>query len=148
VRRDYNDVMFIDEFLTEEFCREHKMFVYRFNKRTNQYEVDNRDFSIIKKKFLFQITNLGQPIISVVDGNFNGKGDLLLTHLFEGVEMQPDYMRATMENIFSIWKKPIHLATVMDGEGKIFTWDGVEFQNAPFGASSSAPIEPVDKDED
>ncbi|MCB0351328.1 MAG: SpoVR family protein, partial [Bdellovibrionales bacterium] len=44
VRRDYNDVTFLDEFLTEEFCHEHKMFVYKFNKRTGQFEVDNRDF--------------------------------------------------------------------------------------------------------
>jgi stage V sporulation protein R len=129
VRRDYNDVTFIDEFLTEEFCHEHKMFVYKFNKRTQQYEVDNRDFSVIKQKFLFQITNGGMPIVSVVDGNFNNKGEMLLTHLHEGVDMQPDYMRATMENLFVIWQKPIHLATVMEGEAKIYKWDGKEFTN-------------------
>ena len=133
VRRDYNDVTFIDEFLTEEFCHEHKMFVYRFNKRTGQFEVDNRDFGVIKKKFLFQITNMGMPIINVVDGNFNGKGELLLTHLFEGVEMQPDYMKATMENIFAIWKKPVNIATVMEGEGRIFSWDGQDYRHQPFG---------------
>lgn len=138
VRRDYNDVTFIDEFLTEDFCHEHKMFVYRFNKRTGQFEVDNRDFSLIKKKFLFQITNMGMPIVSAVDGNFNGKGELLLTHLFEGVEMQPDYMRATMENLLAIWKKPVHLATVMDGESRIYCWDGSEFKNVAFGDSADA----------
>lgn len=127
VRRDYNDVTFIDEFLTEDFCVQHKLFVYKFNKRTGQYEVDTRDFPSIKKRFLFQLTNMGQPIISVVDGNFNKKGELLLTHLFEGVELQPNYMQATMENIYKIWKKPIHLATVMDSEGKIFTYEGKEF---------------------
>ena len=132
VRRDYNDVMFIDEFLTEEFCLQHKLFVYRFNKRTNQYEVDNRDFSIIKQKFLFQITNLGQPIISAVDGNFKGKGELLLTHLFEGVDMQAGYMQATMENLHAIWKAPVHLATVMEGEGRIYTYDGSEFSNEAY----------------
>jgi stage V sporulation protein R len=149
VRRDYNDVTFIDEFLTEEFCREHKMFVYRFNKRTGQYEVDNRDFSIIKKKFLFQITNMGMPIIKVIDGNHNQKGELLLTHLYEGVEMQPDYMRATMENVFAVWQKPVHLATVMDGEAKIYSWNGAEFTNVPLndpGASSGGtqndPMDP------
>lgn len=138
VRRNYNDVTFIDEFLTEEFCREHKMFVYKFNRRTNQYEIDNRDFSVIKQKFLFQLTNLGQPIISVADGNFKGEGHLLLTHLFEGVEMQAKYMQATMENIFKIWQKPVHLATVMDGEGRIFTFDGTDFKNEAFGDMKSA----------
>ncbi len=145
VRRDYNDVTFIDEFLTEDFCHEHKMFVYRFNKRTGQFEVDNRDFSIIKKKFLFQITNMGMPIISVVDGNFNSKGELLLTHLYEGVDMQPDYMKATMENVFAIWQKPVHVATVMEGEGRIYTWDGREFTNSQFGPSKNAASESADE---
>lgn len=137
VRRDYNDVMFIDEFLTEDFCREHKLFVYRFNKRTNQFEVDNRDFSLIKKKFLFQITNLGQPLISFADGNFNNKGELLLTHLYEGVDLQAGYMQATMENIQSIWRKPVHLATVMEGEGRIFTYDGHEFRHEAYDKISA-----------
>jgi stage V sporulation protein R len=137
VRRDYNDVMFIDEFLTESFCKKHKLFVYRFNKRTNQFEVDNRDFSLIKKKFLFQITNLGQPIISVVDGDFNKKEELLLVHLHEGVDLQPSYMQATMENIYGIWKKPVHLATVMEGEGRIFTYDGSEFKSESYDKISS-----------
>jgi len=148
VRRDYNDVTFIDEFLTEEFCHEHRMFVYRFNKRTGQFEVDNRDFNVIKKKFLFQITNMGMPIISAVDGNFNGNGELLLTHLFEGVEMQPDYMKATMENIFAIWRKPVNLATVMDGEGRIYTWDGQDFRHAQFGDVKVAPAENTPDKED
>ncbi len=52
--------------------------------------------------------------------------------------MQPDYMRATMENIFAVWKKPVNLATVMDGEGKIFTWDGNEFRQEQFGNTKTA----------
>lgn len=137
VRKHYNDVTFIDEFLTEEFCVEHKMFVYKFNKRTGQYEVDTRDFSLIKKKFLFQLTNFGQPIISVVDANHNNRGELLLAHLFEGVEMQPDYMQATMKNLCTIWGRPVAVATVLDGDPKIVTFDGSEFKHQSL---SSLPV--------
>lgn len=128
VRRNYNDVTFIDEFLTEEFCVKNKMFVYKFNRRTNQYEVDTRDFAAIKKKFLFQLTNFGQPIISVVDANFHNRGELCLAHLYEGVEMQPDYMQETMKNLFAIWTRPVHVATVLDGERRIVSFDGKEFK--------------------
>ena len=100
------------------------------------------------QKFLFQITNLGQPIISVVDGNFKNSGELLLTHLFEGVDMQAGYMQATMENLHAIWKAPVNLATVMEGEGRIYTYDGSEFTNEAYdkltpeaGASSVTPDE-------
>ncbi|RME17153.1 MAG: SpoVR family protein, partial [Bdellovibrio sp.] len=62
VRRVYNDVMFIDEFLTEEFCVQNKMFVYQFNKRTGRFEINTKDFKAIKAKLLFQLTNFGNPI--------------------------------------------------------------------------------------
>lgn len=132
VRRDYNDVGFIDEFLTEEFCVENKLFVYKFNKKTNKFEIDTRDFKAIKSKLLFQLANFGQPIISAIDSNMNSKGELLLSHLFEGVEMQPDYMKETMTRVFEIWQKPVHIATVLDKEAKIVTYDGQEFQIKDF----------------
>lgn len=137
VRKHYNDVTFIDEFLTEDFCVEHKMFVYKFNKRTGQYEVDTRDFQLIKKKFLFQLTNFGQPIINVVDANHNNRGELLLAHLFEGIEMQPDYMQETMKNLRAIWGRPVAVATVLDGEPKIVSFDGQDFK---FQSLSSLPV--------
>ncbi|MGE0529269.1 MAG: SpoVR family protein, partial [Bdellovibrionales bacterium] len=137
VRKHYNDVTFIDEFLTEDFCVEHKMFVYKFNKRTGQFEVDTRDFKAIKRKLLFQLTNFGQPIISVVDANHNNRGELLLTHLFEGVEMQPDYMQETMKNLFVIWGRPVAVATVLDNEPKIVTFDGADFKQQNL---SSLPV--------
>jgi stage V sporulation protein R len=124
VRKIYNDVTFIDEFLTEEFCVKNKFFVYKFNKRTNQFEVDTRDFKAIKAKLLFQLTNFGQPIIKVLDGNFENRNELLLGHVWEGVDMQPDYLNETMKNLFAIWKRPVSLATVMDGEGHIYRFDG------------------------
>ncbi len=132
VRRDYNDVTFIDEFLTEDFCVRNKMFVYKFNKRTNQFEVDTRDFKAVKAKFLFQLTNFGQPIINIVDANFQNRGELLLAHLYEGVDMQPDFMEATLKNLQSIWRRPVSLVTVMDGEGKVFTHNGKELASTLF----------------
>lgn len=127
VRKHYNDVTFIDEFLTEEFCIEHKLFVYKFNQRTGEFEIDTRDFPLIKKKLLFQLTNFGQPIINVIDANHNNRGELLLAHMFEGIEMQPDYMKATMENLFKVWGRPVHVATVQDKERVIIGFDGKDF---------------------
>lgn len=124
VRRNYNDVTFIDEFLTEDFCIRNKMFVYKFNKRTNRYEVDTRDFPTLKKQLLFQLTNFGQPVIHVEDANFENRGELLLTHRFEGVEMQPDYMYETLKNIQYIWSRPVNLATVIEGQPKLVRFDG------------------------
>ncbi|MCM2280444.1 MAG: SpoVR family protein [Bdellovibrionaceae bacterium] len=128
VRRNYNDVTFIDEFLTEDFCVRNKFFVYKFNKRTGRYEIDTRDFAMIKKQLLFQLTNFGQPIIQVEDANFENRGELLLTHLYEGIEMQPDYMRETLRNLQAIWSRPVNLATVIDNQARLVNFDGKEFK--------------------
>jgi stage V sporulation protein R len=104
------------------------MFVYKFNKRTGRFEVDTRDFPLIKRQLLFQLTNFGQPIIQVEDANFENRGELLMSHLFEGIEMQPDYMRETLKNLQSIWARPVNLATVVDGQSKLIRYDGREFK--------------------
>lgn len=137
IRRNYNDVTFIDEFLTEDFCIRNKMFVYKFNKRTGRYEVDTRDFPLIKKQLLFQLTNFGQPIIQVEDANYENRGELLLTHMFEGIDMQPDYMRETLKNLQAVWARPVNLATVQDGQPKLYRFDGREYKE--FGMQGSEP---------
>ncbi|MGH7890222.1 MAG: SpoVR family protein, partial [Thermodesulfobacteriota bacterium] len=78
VRRFYNDITFIDEFLTEEFCREHGLFTYNFNRSTGMYEIESRDFKKIKEKLLFLLTNCGRPIIEIMDGNYMNRGELYL----------------------------------------------------------------------
>lgn len=138
VRRNYNDVTFIDEFLTEDFCIRNKFFVYKFNKRTGRYEIDTRDFPMIKKQLLFQLTNFGQPIIQVEDANFENRGELLLTHLFEGIEMQPDYMRETLRNLQAIWSRPVNLATVIDNQPRLIHFDGKEFREVVLQAAEPA----------
>jgi stage V sporulation protein R len=127
IRKIYNDVTFIDEFLTEDFCVRNKMFVYKLNKETNKFEVDTRDFKAIKSQLLFQMTNFGQPIIKIENANFENRGELLIQHVHEGLDLQPNYMDATMQNLFKIWKRPVNLITIMDNEPQLFRFDGKEY---------------------
>jgi stage V sporulation protein R len=74
VRRHYNDVTFIDEFLTPDFVRRHGLFTYEYDRRSGQYVISDRDFAAVKEKLLFMMTNFGQPWIEVTDGNFLNRG--------------------------------------------------------------------------
>ena len=65
----------------------------------------------------------------------------MLAHLFEGVELQPDYMNATLQNLQSIWKRPVNLATVMDKEGRIFRYDGKEMSSLAFNSLPKSEAE-------
>lgn len=127
VRKIYNDVTFIDEFLTEEFCIKNKMFVYKLDKETNKFVVDTTNFKAIKSQLLFQLANFGQPVIKIEDANFENRGELLLVHSHEGLDLQPNYMDQSMRNLFAIWKRPINLVTMMENERAMFRFDGKNY---------------------
>ncbi len=126
VRRHYNDVTFIDEFLTAEFAIEQKLFVYGWSDKRNQWEILDREFRKVKDKLLHQITNFGQPIIEVVDGNFENRGELLLVHRHDGIDLQPDYAKETLRSLVSLWRRPVNLVTRIEGKGMMLGFDGKE----------------------
>jgi stage V sporulation protein R len=124
VRRLYNDITFIDEFLTEDFARRNKMFSYIFNKKTSRWEIESREFKKIKQRLLDQLTNFGQPFIYIKDGNFKNRSELLLHHKFHGVELRNDYARGVLEALFRIWRRPVNIETMYEGKGVLLTFDG------------------------
>jgi stage V sporulation protein R len=144
VRKYYNDVTFIDEFLTEDFCVRNKLFVWGFNQKTQQFEINTRDFPAIKAKLLFHMTNFGQPIIKVADANFENRGELLLAHTHEGIDLQPDYIEPVMRSMQKIWSRPVNLATVMDNVKQLYRFDGNEFKSFPIEGPSQGVEEPND----
>jgi stage V sporulation protein R len=123
-RKHYNDVTFIDEFLTAEFCIEQKLFVYGFNEKGNRWEIVDREFQKVKRKLLQQLTNFGQPIIEVVDGNFENRGELLLAHRHDGVDLRVDYAKDTLTNLQAMWRRPVAIVTRVDGKGVLMRFDG------------------------
>lgn len=127
VRKLYNDVTFIDEFLTPEFVLENKLFTFRYNRDSDLYEIASREFKEIKEKLLFRLTNFGQPFIYVEDGNYNNRGELYLRHRHEGVDLKMDYARDTMRNLHKIWTRPIHLETLIDDKKRLLSFDGSDF---------------------
>jgi stage V sporulation protein R len=126
VRSIYSDVMFIDEFFTEDFCREQLFFTYGWNERNSQWEIQSRQFKQIKNQLLTMLTNFGNPFIYVEDGNFQNRGELLLKHRHEGTDLRMDWARDTLVNLYKVWRRPTNLKTKVDGNGKLFTFDGKE----------------------
>lgn len=126
VRRVYNDVGFIDTFLTEDFAREHKLFTFAYNEKTGNYEIASRDFQEIKRRLLFQLTNFGQPIIDVVDANYENRGELYLMHRHEGIDLDVPFAEDTLKNLHTIWGRPVHVETTVADKGKTLFSHGPE----------------------
>ncbi|MGH7491564.1 MAG: SpoVR family protein [bacterium] len=126
VRKLYNDVTFIDAFLTPEFCRENRMFVYNFNERNGFYEISDREFKAIKQKLLFLLTNHGQPFIYVEDANHRNRGELYLRHQHEGIDLKLDEARDTLRNLYTVWSRPVNLETMVDENKVLLAFDGAD----------------------
>ena len=112
VRESHNDVTFIDEFLTDEFVRERNYFTYEYSQSAEEHRVASVDADDVRRKLLLQFTNFGKPTVVVLDGNFRNRGELLLGHRYNGVALDGESARATLERVFELWGRPVNLATI------------------------------------
>jgi stage V sporulation protein R len=126
VRKHHNDVTFLDEYLTPEFCAAQQLFTFAHNPKANEWQIATREFAEVKRKLLSQLTNMGQPVIVVDDADFQGRSELLLTHRHEGVDLDERWTRATMQNLFVLWKRPVHVASKKGDKGVLHSFDGKE----------------------
>jgi len=126
VRRVYNDVAFIDAFLTPEFCEQHRLFTYGYESTTGRYVIVDRDVQKVKEQLLFQLTNFGDPFMYVVDANHDNRGELYLLHRHEGLDLRLDYARDVLVGLNRIWKRPVNLETIVEGKPKLLSFEGSE----------------------
>lgn len=126
VRSHYNDVTFLDEFLTPEFAMEQGLFSFEWSERRGGFEVASREFNKVKQKLLSQLTNAGSPLIRVVDANFGNRGELLLEHEFHGVDLRVDYAERVLEALVLVWKRPVLVATIIEEKPVHLRFDGRE----------------------
>ncbi len=128
VRKTHNDVSFIDEFFTPEFCERQQLFTYKYNPRTGRNEIETRDFMDIKNKLLTQLSNFGSPVIEVESGNYQNRGELLLRHIHRGVDLDFGYASDTLRNLYAIWKRPVNITSRQEEQDITLSFDGKEFK--------------------
>jgi stage V sporulation protein R len=138
VRRVHNDITFIDTYLTPEFCMEHKMFSYAFQDQAGEYVIESRAFEKIKQRLLHSLTNFGKPWIYVLDANYRNRGELLLKHVHNGVDLRLDHAADTLANVQYIWSRPVHLQTVVEEKPTLLSFDGTD-HSIKTGGESDEP---------
>ena len=124
VRKVHNDLSFLDEFLTEEFCRQQKLFVFAKNRRKDSWVIASREFAKIKQALLFRLTNAGSPIIDIVDANYRNRSELLLVHCHDGVDLKQDWAKEALTCLQRVWSRPVFLETVVRGKPRRIGYTG------------------------
>lgn len=125
LRRRFSDRFFIEEFLTQELVEDLNLYLYEGHQEHGEirYVISDRDWRRIKSLWVSHLSTFGIPLIMVEDGDYKGKRELYLKHAFEGIELDQEYREKTLEQIFYLWDRPVHLESVVDGSGVVFSFD-------------------------
>jgi stage V sporulation protein R len=121
VRRIYNDVSFIDEFLTPEFVERHKMYQHKRDPHTGELKIVSRDFDRVKQTLLHHLTNRGEPFIHVADANYLNRGELYLSHQWTGLEVEVAKATSVIQNLRILWGRPVHLQARVNDDMWLFS---------------------------
>ncbi len=143
VRKIYNDVTFVDEFLTPEFVEKYKLFHYRYDPATNRMVVVNRDYQRIKQQLLFSLANHGQPYMYVVDCNYANRGELYLAHRHNGADLDIRYATETLKSLHKIWGRPVHVQARIEDDMVLFSFDGEQSQEQRISDELPAPAHSI-----
>lgn len=133
VRRDESDVSFLRKYLTRGLVNRLDMYTYKLEEVNGEqaWVVQETDWRKVRDTLLDGMTNFGIPLIYVEDGDYNRHGELLLKHAYDGKPLDVDYTSRTLKYIYFLWKRPVHIATVIEDAETILSYDGEEFTQNP-----------------
>jgi stage V sporulation protein R len=127
VRELDNDVSFLRNYLTEELCEELDLFVFELVDE-EAWTVTEKRWEKVRDQLVANMTNSGFPYIVVADGDYNGNRELYLKHLYEGTELDGRYAQKTLEHIYNLWGRPVHLETIVDEDKTVLHFDGETYE--------------------
>lgn len=120
VRKYYDDLTFIHEFFTEEFCRKQEYFYWK-HYPNGEFRLENRDYKKIKQSLMQRHINGGLPSIKLMEHNYAGKGIMMLQHEFDGRNLYDPYIGDVLSSLRAVWGSDIILATQDDvGRERIY----------------------------
>ncbi len=126
VRTIYDDVQFIDAFLTPDFVRKSALFTFRSHRDQGVTVIESRDFQKVKAALLSHLANGGEPILELVDANYANRSELYLKHLHDGVDLKIPEARATLHALQKVWRRPVHLETLFQDKKRLYSFDGLK----------------------
>jgi len=126
VRQSYSDRFFIEQFLTEELVDNLELYLYEGRQEPGEikYIISEKDWKRIKDHLVLHLSNFDTPLIMVEDGDYKGKRELYLKHAYEGIELDEEYRKKTMEHIHYLWNRPVHLESFVEKKKVVFVFDG------------------------
>lgn len=123
IRETESDVSFLRNYLNRDLVEEMDLFL--FEREGGVYKVTDKDVAQVRDTLILQRTNGGFPYITAMDDDYHGRGELLLMHRYEGLELDRKYVDRTLPLVYRLWGRPVHLETRSEDKRKLaYCYDG------------------------
>jgi len=122
IRESENDQSFLRHYLTEDLVRDMDMYTYHLV--DDEWQIDETDWRAVRDTLVRSMDNFGQPFITVDDGDFRQNRELYLRHHFDGDELDIRYAEKTLQYVYQLWNRAVHMETVIDERRVRLSYDG------------------------
>jgi stage V sporulation protein R len=122
VRELDNDVSFLRNYLTKDLVKDLDLYIYR--KEGDEWVIVEKDWEKVRDGIVASLTNFGYPYLVIDNGDYRGNSELYITHLFEGQELDLIYAEKTLQHVYQLWGRPVHLETVYEDKRILLSYDG------------------------
>ena len=122
VRELDNDVSFLRNYLTEDLVKD--LDLYFFKKDGDEWVISEKSWEKVRDGIVASLTNFGYPYLVVDNGDYRGNRELYIKHMFEGQELDLNYAEKTLQHVYTLWGRPVHLETLYEGKRILLTYDG------------------------
>jgi stage V sporulation protein R len=122
VRELDNDVSFLRNYLTEDLVKDLDLYLYR--KEGDEWVIVEKDWEKVRDSIVASLTNFGYPYLVVDNGDYHGNRELYIKHLYEGQELDLVYAEKTLQYVYQLWGRTVHLETVYDDKRILLSYDG------------------------
>jgi len=122
VRELDNDVSFLRNYLTEDLVKDLDLYLYR--KEGDEWVIVEKDWEKVRDSIVASLTNFGYPYLVVDNGDYHGNRELYIKHLYEGQELDLIYAEKTLQYVYQLWGRPVHLETFYDDKRIVLSYDG------------------------
>jgi stage V sporulation protein R len=122
VRELDNDVSFLRNYLTEDLIKDLDLYLYK--KEGDEWVIVEKNWEKVRDSIVASMTNFGYPYLVVDNGDYRGNRELYLKHLYEGQDLDLVYAEKTLQHVYTIWGRPVHLETLYENKRILLSYDG------------------------
>ncbi|MGA1875347.1 MAG: SpoVR family protein [bacterium] len=116
VRESDRDQSFLRQYLSKELMQKLDLFQHeqQGSDRVISKVTNDQDWKQIRETLISNVGMNRVPVIHVIDANYEQQ-NLLLSHQFDGRELDLGYAQHTLRYLQRLWQRPVVLETILKG---------------------------------